>query len=192
MAKVIRNCYVYRRDNRWHQYLPRRNDKNPEYDLKKNNAMPENFNQPMEVDQPPKLWLVWVYRNTYHERKSVKNRLEQLFGTVPEPGKMHVLKNTADINDHLWRVKHLIELRPVSFPNGEPTSKDVGFTELFTDGRCVVDKEANADHNSIELYDGYSQFKPGYLSDFMNKRDRRYKDVYVDNVYNPANITVVD
>lgn len=192
MAKVIRNCYVYRKNDRWYQHLPRRNDIGGVYDFEKQNAMPEDFNQPMEVGTPPKLWLVWPYRKTNSERQWIKEHLQDLFGELPTPGKMHIFKNTSNINAKLWHVKHLIEVRPISFPNGEPTADDVAFTELHADGRCVVDREANADYTSLKLFDGKAHFAPGYLTAFLRRRDKTFKDVYPDTVYNPSNITIVD
>ncbi|KAI6177101.1 hypothetical protein M3Y97_00870600 [Aphelenchoides bicaudatus] len=190
--KVIRNRYVFRKNNRWNQYLPRREDGNKEYDFEKNDAMPKDFNQPMDVETPPKLWLVWAHRATNEGRDWTNDRVKQVFGCFPEPGKMHVFKNTADINDRLWRIKHLIEVRPITFPNGEPTTSDVAFTEIFADGRCVVDRETVADPSTIKIYDPKKQFAAGYLSAVLARRDGLFKDVYPDNVYTPSKITLVE
>jgi hypothetical protein len=192
MAKVIRNKYVFRKGNVWHQYLPRRVDGNQEYNFAKNKAMPEDFNQPMEVDQPPKLWLVWAYRRTDTERKWTKENLKSLFGSLPTPGKMHVFKNTASINDKLWKVKPFIEVRPITFPNGEPTEADAPFTELFVDGRCIVDREAATRPTDIPICDTKTQFKKGYLEASLKRRYETFKDVYPDTVYTPGNITLVE
>lgn len=135
MAKVIRTRYVYRKYDRWWQYLPRREDGNKEYDFEKHNATPRDFNEPMDVAEPPKLWLAWAYQPTDGGRFWSKRLVKEVFGCFPEPGKMYVFKNTADTNERLWRIKHLIEIRPMSFPNGEPTVADIAFTELFADGR---------------------------------------------------------
>jgi hypothetical protein len=154
--------------------------------------MPEDFNEPMDVAEPPKLWLVWAYRKTDIERPWTKNNLKELFGDLPVPGKMHVFKNTASINDKLWKVKPFIEVRPITFPNGEPTETDAKFTELFVDGQCIVDRNVNSQAGDISIYDPKSQFRPGYLEKFLRRRYETFKDVYPDTVYNPSNITVVD
>jgi hypothetical protein len=98
----------------------------------------------------------------------------------------------ADTNDKLWSVKHLIEVRPISFPNGEPTEADIGFVELHADGRCVIDQKANVDHESVKFIDESAQFTQKYLARVLRYRDRRFKDVFTDNVYSPANITIMD
>lgn len=43
---------------------------------------------------------------------------------------MFVFKNTASQNAELWPLKHLIEIRPLYFPNGEPTADDVNALEV--------------------------------------------------------------
>jgi large subunit ribosomal protein L30 len=43
---------------------------------------------------------------------------------------MEIMKNTASTNEALWHIKHLIELRPITFPYGEPTIDDVGHIEV--------------------------------------------------------------
>ncbi len=49
---------------------------------------------------------------------------------------MTVFKNTAAFNAQLWHVKHLLELRPLTFPHGEPTVDDVNYIEVRA--LCVV------------------------------------------------------
>lgn len=43
---------------------------------------------------------------------------------------MFVFKNTASQNAELWPLKHIIEVRALSFPNGEPTIDDVNALEV--------------------------------------------------------------
>lgn len=129
MAKVIRQCWVWKPHYRWHVYLPRRNDGLREYDFEANNATPSSFPEPMP-EEPPKLWLVWFYRDLSGEPRWTKEHIRRLFGGDPTPGDMHVFKNTADINKQLWHMKHLIELRPMRFPNGEPTEADINHLEV--------------------------------------------------------------
>lgn len=129
MAKVIRNCWVYKPNYSWHVYLPRRKDTNKEYDYEAHNATPSTFPEPM-AEEPPKLWLVWFYRDLAGEPRWTQNRVRRLLGGDPKPGEMLVFKNSADVNKQLWHMKHLIELRPMRFPNGEPTEADVNHLEV--------------------------------------------------------------
>lgn len=43
---------------------------------------------------------------------------------------MAIFKNTPSQNRELWRVKHMIEIRPLIFPNGEPTMDDINSLEV--------------------------------------------------------------
>lgn len=51
---------------------------------------------------------------------------------------MEIFKNTAAQNSELWHVKHLIELRPLTFPNGEPTLEDVHAIEVCSNSLCYI------------------------------------------------------
>jgi hypothetical protein len=70
--------------------------------MKKNHAMPEDFNMPMEVEKPPKLWLVWAYQKPNNNRPWTNKNLFDLFGGMPELGKMHVFKNTGKKFDYVF------------------------------------------------------------------------------------------
>ncbi|VDK22541.1 unnamed protein product [Anisakis simplex] len=144
------------------------------------------------VGEPPKLWLAWVYRKPSGEPHWTKTRLKKLFGEDVKPGKMEIFKNTATQNAELWHVKHLIELRPLTFPNGEPTIDDVNAIEIFADGRCVIDRRLVCDEEQLRLADPEKQMTGSYLSSMLGKRYHGYKDIYEDNVYTPSNISVID
>ena len=72
---------------------------------------------------------------------------------------MEVFRNTELMNEELWKVKHLIELRPVEFTNGiEPTDDDVFSTRLQPNGRCEVIQGGHvATENDLKLADDGKQ-----------------------------------
>uniref|UniRef100_A0A914RNH5 Uncharacterized protein n=1 Tax=Parascaris equorum TaxID=6256 RepID=A0A914RNH5_PAREQ len=105
---------------------------------------------------------------------------------------MEIFKNTAAQNSELWHVKHLIEIRPLTFPNGEPTLEDVHAVEIFADGRCVIDRRLACDETQLRLADPQKQMTTGYLSSQLAHRYYTFKDVFEDNVYTPSNISVLD
>ncbi|KAK6034872.1 hypothetical protein COOONC_27619 [Cooperia oncophora] len=131
MAKVIRTRWVYRPHGRWHRYLPRRNDGIKEFDYEKGGSLSEfkaelmsqSFEEPKAG--PSKLWMAWLYRDLSGEPKWTKARVSKLFGPDPKVGRMEVFPNTSAYNEELWHIKHLIELKPMTFPNGEPTADDI-------------------------------------------------------------------
>ena len=44
---------------------------------------------------------------------------------------MAVVKNIPEMNALLWRVKHLIRIDPVTFPDGEPSKDDLDGWQLL-------------------------------------------------------------
>jgi len=62
MAKVIRQCWVWRKNNRVWRYLPRRDDRVNRVDLDVLAEQCETFPDPMPVE-PPKLWVAWIFRD---------------------------------------------------------------------------------------------------------------------------------
>lgn len=105
---------------------------------------------------------------------------------------MNVFKNTYSTNKALWQIKEAIEIRPMTFPNGEPNFSNVGNVEILFDGRCIIDSKFAPNPIGIQLLDPSKQFTRAYLGSRLMSRDKKYKDVYEDNVYNPSNITIID
>lgn len=191
MAKVIRNQWVYKKDGHWYRYLPRRNDGPKEFDYQANMAGPEHFPEKMK-SKPPKLWLAWIYRDYSKDSYYIKNKIEKLFGKDAKPGKMFVFKNTASQNAELWPLKHLIEIRPLCFPNGEPTADDVNALEVFPDGRCIVDKHLSCEPSKLQVLDPQKQMSSSYLCSRLRSRYNRSQDIFETNVYTAKNVTLIE
>lgn len=192
MAKVIRKCWVYRKNNRWYRYLPRRADGRINYDYNKMEGLYSEFEDPMLCD-PSKLWAAWIHRDINRIPKVSKDILKQLFGDKMTPGEINVFKNMPSTNKELWKIKAYIELKPIIFPDGEPANEDdLNHLELLHDGRCIINKKEAANPEGVILFDPLKQFTSRYLTSRLCSRDQSGKDVYEDNVYNPANISIVD
>lgn len=192
MAKVIRKCWVYRKNNRWFRYLPRRSDAHINYDYDKTEGLYSDFEDPMPYEAP-KLWAAWIQRDLQRVPKVSRDILKQLFGEKPTPGEINVFKNIPSTNKELWKIKTYIEIRPITFPNGEPTNKtELNNIELLYDGRCIINEKEAPNPEGINLLDPLKQFTPQYLTSRLCSRDLSNKDVYEDNVYNPSNISIVD
>jgi len=192
MAKVIRSCWVWRKNNRWWRYLPRRVDGYNKLNMEDEYAFESlrTFPEPMQC-KPPKLWVVWIFRDFNLQNVVVKDHIKKLFGDDAKPGEIHVFKNTPSSNIQLWKIKHIIEVRPMIFPQGEPTLEDAHHLEIMADGRCLVSKEF-PNPEGIQLIDSNKQFSCSYLVSLLRARDLSGKDVFEDTVYNPANISIVD
>ncbi|EGT44652.1 hypothetical protein CAEBREN_08895 [Caenorhabditis brenneri] len=196
MAKVIRTRWVYRTDNKWTRYLPRRNDAVKEIDYEKSGASLRHYTEEIPEDQRPKqaskLWMAWLYRDLSGEPKWTKKHVENLFGADYKVGRMEVFRNTQLMNEELWKVKHLIELRPVEFKDGvEPGEEDIFSTHLHPNGQCEVIQGGHvASENELKLADG-KQWTPKELGRTLNKKYHLYQSVFEQNVYTPSNITVL-
>lgn len=191
MAKVIRKQWVWKKQGHSYKYLPRRNDGLKEYDFIANESGPENFPEKLNC-APPKLWLGWLYRGPNGEPKWTKKVVKNLFGEDYEVGKMEIFKNTASVNEQLWRIKHLIELKPLTFPNGEPTIDDIKALEVLPDGRCIINKATACDDKFITVFDAHKQWSAREISGRLKTRVNHRKDVFEDTVYNPANMSIID
>lgn len=89
MAKVIRNQWVWKKNNRWWTYLPRRQDGVPKplWDDREIYGQIQNFKEPMQ-SEPPKLWVVWLFRDYDHlsQPQRIKDQIQNLFGDSAKPG----------------------------------------------------------------------------------------------------------
>jgi len=52
-----------------------------------------------------------------------------------------IMKNSPGVNAKLWSLKHLIRVRPITFPNGLPADGDVTGTYLKDNGEFVVSQK---------------------------------------------------
>lgn len=66
-----------------------------------------------------------------------------------------IVKNIPEMNRLLWRVKHLVEVTPITFPQGFP--KDTRGTYLKENGELTVQKELVACDNSLEETEKFMQ-----------------------------------
>ncbi|CAJ0596806.1 unnamed protein product [Cylicocyclus nassatus] len=198
MAKVIRNRWVYRPHGRWHRYLPRRNDGVKEFDYEAGGSIADfkeelkSLGQELPQTPPPKLWMAWLYRDLSGEPRWTKDRVKKLFGSDFEVGRMELFPNTASINEELWHMKHLIELKPVTFPNGEPTEEDIYGVKFHPDGRCEVTKgAAPLTEEQLQLFDRNKQWSSRELRRQLASKYWGCKDIFETNVYTNSNISIV-
>ncbi|XP_022250896.1 39S ribosomal protein L30, mitochondrial-like isoform X2 [Limulus polyphemus] len=89
---------------------------------------------------PAKLHLVQrvksLYGRPYWEKLTMKNL--KLDG---KPSSYVILKNTPSINRTLWTVKHLIKVKPITFPYGLPKEGDYSGTFLKPSGEMFVSQK---------------------------------------------------
>lgn len=83
-----------------------------------------------------------------------------------------ILKNIPEINSLLWKVKHVIEITPITFPDGFP--KDNRGTYLKENGELTVKKEIVPCENSLEQTAAFKE-NPKRLDGTTLRRDARLK-----------------
>ena len=66
-------------------------------------------------------------------------------------------KNTECICENLWKIKHLVKVTPITFPNGEPTEEDLDRTILTANGDMIVSDRVRADPQRVEAQEKFQQ-----------------------------------
>lgn len=73
----------------------------------------------------------------------------------------------------MWKIKHLIKITPINFPNGEPTADDINYTYLKENGDCIVIKNINALNERLEAAENFKKDKNELDGDMLRKDTRR-------------------
>ncbi|XP_034246537.1 39S ribosomal protein L30, mitochondrial [Thrips palmi] len=81
-----------------------------------------------------------------------------------------ILKNTEYICEDLWKVKHLVKVTPITFPNGEPTEEDIERTVLTPQGEMIVGDAVRPDPQRVEAQEKF--LKDPLRLDGKTKRER--------------------
>ena len=108
---------------------------------------------------------------------------------------MHVFKNTPSWNRILWNVKAFIEIRPISFPHGEPTEEDVGNLRVLPTGECIVDKKLHVPSEELDLEKKRKQLKQFTTSYLLSQSTRQWfqtKEILEDNLWSDPNTSRLD
>lgn len=85
-----------------------------------------------------------------------------------------VVKNIPENNAMLWKVKHLVDVKPIVFPYGAPTENDINHTFLKESGECIVTKEIKIDEKRLVAREEFDN-KPERLDGPTLKNNSRLK-----------------
>ncbi|KFD52793.1 hypothetical protein M513_06284, partial [Trichuris suis] len=183
MAKPPRACFVYKPLHKY-RYLPRPDVRPPDFDYEAAGSSPDDFEEKLE--KAPKLWVAWLYRKPSQETRNVRQITKELFGDEPRVLDMKVFKNTPYWNRQLWKIKHLIEINPISFPHGEPTEADIPYVRLLPSGECLVNKRVENQSPIAEAVDDGKS-----LETLINRRLKakwhRFDEILEDSPWSPPN-----
>ncbi|GFT29922.1 39S ribosomal protein L30 [Nephila pilipes] len=87
--------------------------------------------------EPSKLFMVWRVATLIGRPMWEKEAIIKL-GLADHKVKYAIVKNTASNNKFLWSIKHLIRVKPITFPDGFPTEEDAYSTFLKQTGELIV------------------------------------------------------
>ncbi|XP_015913814.1 uncharacterized protein [Parasteatoda tepidariorum] len=99
--------------------------------------------------EPSKLFMVWRVAPLIHRPIWEKEIILKL-GLHKDKAKYATVKNTASNNKMLWKVKHLIRLKPITFPDGLPTNDDLYGTFLKQSGELVIAERLKVKPEDLE------------------------------------------
>lgn len=68
-----------------------------------------------------------------------------------------IVKNTEQICEDLWKIKHLVKVTPVTFPNGEPTEGDLDKTIITSNGEMIVSDAVQPDPRRVEAQEHFQK-----------------------------------
>ena len=104
--------------------------------------------------------LVWRYKSFLILRRL---GIHQKNSNIPA-----VIPNTPHYNALLWEVKHLIRLKPIKFPNGLPTEKDIGFIKVdMHTGEMSISSAYKIPSEDLEKADTPGIFSGKYLREYL-------------------------
>uniref|UniRef100_A0A8D8QYT7 39S ribosomal protein L30, mitochondrial n=1 Tax=Cacopsylla melanoneura TaxID=428564 RepID=A0A8D8QYT7_9HEMI len=107
------------------------------------------YPRPGEVDpphEPSKLFMVqrikpWKGTEYWFKQILFDLKIDKEF----KQSKVVIVKNTPRNNMMLWRIKHLVKITPITFPDGVPEEGDVFATHLNYKGELQIKKSISED-----------------------------------------------
>lgn len=102
-----------------------------------------------------KLFMVTRVKTFFGAPYWEKNILAE-FGLLDKRKKIAIVKNIPEINAKLWKIKHLIKVKPITFPYGPPSDEDVEATYLKENGECIVAKSLKISEPVIEASNNFT------------------------------------
>lgn len=99
--------------------------------------------------KPSKLFMVWRIASLVGRPIWEKETIIKL-GLADHRVKYTIVKNTASNNEVLLSIKHLIRVKPITFPDGFPTENDMYQTFLKQSGELLIEPRLHVDWKELE------------------------------------------
>ncbi|XP_052795609.1 uncharacterized protein LOC128228543 [Mya arenaria] len=131
--------------------------------------------------EPPKLLMVTQVRSVKGRPFWERDWLTQL--GIKEKGKPYILKNKEGSNNLLKKVSHLVEIFPVTFPYGPPTSEDdLDHCVLCDNGEFIIKKRLSSQEQietsmptTEQLPDGKFEISQELLDKTLEYKKQNYQ-----------------
>ncbi|XP_054715934.1 39S ribosomal protein L30, mitochondrial-like [Uloborus diversus] len=108
--------------------------------------------------EPSKLFMVWRIASLVNRPMWEKEAIIQL-GLHHHKVQYAIVKNTASNNKFLWSIKHLIRVKPITYPDGFPAQEDFYGTFLKQSGELIVAPRLKVDIEDLERDPEYEEKK---------------------------------
>lgn len=87
-------------------------------------------------------------------------------------GDIAIVKNIPENNARLWKIKHLIQIAPITFPNGMPSQDDLNCTYLKENGELVVNKKIKPTEDVLEASESFEKHAKKLDGNTLRKNSR--------------------
>ncbi|KAK3927558.1 39S ribosomal protein L30, mitochondrial [Frankliniella fusca] len=159
-SQLVRYSRIYRRFKRPHEYefltnKPEMYPDAPKLQTGRLKYYPRDPNYQDPPIDPPKLFMVQRVKPMKGQPWWNKQVLARLGLDSEDKNHIVILKNHQAICEDLWKVKHVVKITPITFPNGEPTEDDIDRTLLTPDGQMIVSDAVRPDPKRVQAQEEF-------------------------------------
>lgn len=120
--------------------------------------------------EPTKLFQVQrikpIKGTPYWERNILKQ-----YNLMGKSSDIAIVKNIPEDNARLWRIKHLIKITPITFPNGFP--KDCRGTYLKENGELIVAQKTDGSLTQLQATEAFQKDPKKLDGDTLRRQSRK-------------------
>lgn len=126
--------------------------------------------QDMQITSPSPLHMVWLKERLIHRPWWEVVVARKLGLNWQEPYIRQLVPNTPHHNRLLWQIKHLIRIKPVTFPDGIPTEQDMGRVRFEEhSGACRISDSFKVSKERLEGDVKPTIFEPRMMRSYLRK-----------------------
>ena len=95
---------------------------------------------------------------------------------------MNIIVNDEVTNAELWKIKHLITITPITFPDGFPTESDIGKCHLYENGEFRINAKLGVNEEQLEATEKFQRKINSVDKHMIEKYVRHHWDRAFQNV----------